>query len=209
MTRRSMQRVVQDLTAHPDPAAGHAILCRVRVPGRGGAGPAPQHHEASLGFCMPAQRWKSTSITSKAWRREHLNVTLFDETEMEQEEPPEETDPPLTSNKRSLPCKKKLRSLWFLQSASLFPMSGAKHSSALSRARSCKCIDAVLANSGPGDVSDAGNRPARRVAFQSDVDFNASRILSVARSCGGRKRITMQVELQTCAGQLLHVQHFQ
>ena len=29
-----MQRVVQDLTAHLDPAAGHAILCRVRVPGQ-------------------------------------------------------------------------------------------------------------------------------------------------------------------------------
>ena len=41
---------------------------------------------------MPAQRWKSTSITKKAWRHEHLNVTLFDGTEMEQEEPPEETD---------------------------------------------------------------------------------------------------------------------
>ena len=53
-------------TAHLDPAApeaGHAILCRVRVSGRGGAGP-----------------------------HKHLNVTLFDGTEMEQEEPPEETD---------------------------------------------------------------------------------------------------------------------
>ena len=66
--------------------AGHAILCRVRVSGRGGAGLAPQHHEASHGFCMPAQRWKNTSITTKAWRHEHLNVTLFDETEMEHEE---------------------------------------------------------------------------------------------------------------------------
>ena len=58
---------------------------------------------------MPAQRWKNTSITTKAWRHlswtfeeaprlaaraahEHLDGTLFDETEMEQEEPPEETD---------------------------------------------------------------------------------------------------------------------
>ena len=41
---------------------------------------------------MPAQRWKSTIITTKAWRHEHLNVTLFNETEMEQEEPREETD---------------------------------------------------------------------------------------------------------------------
>ena len=48
------------------------------VLGRGGAGLAPQHHETSHGFCMPAQRWKSTSITTKAWRHEHLNVTLFD-----------------------------------------------------------------------------------------------------------------------------------
>ena len=47
---------------------------------------------SSHGFCMPAQRWKSTSITTKAWRHEHLNVTLFDETEMVQEEPPEEED---------------------------------------------------------------------------------------------------------------------
>ena len=31
-------------------------------------------------------------MTTKAWRHGHLNVTLFDETEMEQEEPPEETD---------------------------------------------------------------------------------------------------------------------
>ena len=28
------KRMVQDLTAHLDPAAGHAILCRVRVPGQ-------------------------------------------------------------------------------------------------------------------------------------------------------------------------------
>ena len=52
---------------------------------------------------------KNTSITTKAWRhlswtfeeaprlaaratREHLNGTLFDETEVEQEEPPEEAD---------------------------------------------------------------------------------------------------------------------
>ena len=41
---------------------------------------------------MPVQRWKNTSITTKAWRHEHLNGTLFDETEMEQDEPPEETD---------------------------------------------------------------------------------------------------------------------
>ena len=41
---------------------------------------------------MPVQRWKNTSITTKAWRHEHLNVTLFDETEMEHEEPPEEED---------------------------------------------------------------------------------------------------------------------
>ena len=54
-------------------------------------GPA-QHHEASHGFCMLVQRLKSTSITTKAWRHEHLNDTLFDETEMEQEESPEETD---------------------------------------------------------------------------------------------------------------------
>ena len=60
--------------------------------GRCGAGPAPQHHEASHGFCMLAQRWKSTSITTKDWHHEHLNVTLFDGTEMEQEEPPQKTD---------------------------------------------------------------------------------------------------------------------
>ena len=58
---------------------------------------------------MLAQRWKDTSIITKAWRhlswtfeeaprlaaraaREHLNGTFFDETEMEQEGPPEETD---------------------------------------------------------------------------------------------------------------------
>ena len=34
----------------------------------------------------------STIITTKAWRHEHLNVTLFNETEMEQEEPREEAD---------------------------------------------------------------------------------------------------------------------
>ena len=56
---------------------------------------------------MPAQRCqKSTSITTKAWRHlswtfeeaprltreQHLNGALFDETEVEQEEPPEKAD---------------------------------------------------------------------------------------------------------------------
>ena len=105
---------------HLDPAAletqhqtaSHAILCRVRVSGRGGARPAPQHREASHGALGSARLHRggnNTSITTKAWRRlswtfeeaprlaaraarEHLNGTLFDETEMEQEEPPEETD---------------------------------------------------------------------------------------------------------------------
>ena len=60
-----------------------------------------------LHACAEVQ--KNTSITTKAWRhlswtfeeaprlaaratREHLNGTLFDETEVEQEEPPEEAD---------------------------------------------------------------------------------------------------------------------
>ena len=80
------KRVVQ-FTAHLDLAAGHAILYRVRVPGQCTARAAPHYHEASHGFCMLAQRWKNTSITTKASRHEHLNVTLFDETEMEHEEP--------------------------------------------------------------------------------------------------------------------------
>ena len=99
------KRVVQDLTAQHQ-TAGHAILCRLRLmycvteynvhPScimnmdedirRGAMACGASSH----GFCMPAQRWKSTSITTKAWRHEHLNVTLFDETEMVQEEPPEE-----------------------------------------------------------------------------------------------------------------------
>ena len=66
--------------------AGHAILCRVRVPERCGARPAPQHREASHGALGSAPRLAARAT------REHLNGTLFDETKVEQEEPPEEAD---------------------------------------------------------------------------------------------------------------------
>ena len=69
---------------------------------------APSSVSWRTGFCMPAQ-WEDTSITTKAWghfswtfeeaprraasaAREHLNGTLFDETEVEEEGPPEEAD---------------------------------------------------------------------------------------------------------------------
>ena len=91
------------------PEAGHAILCRVRVSGRGGAGLAPQQHEASYGFCTLAQRSKKhkhhneslapplldiREVTKACGEsaREHLNGTLFYVTDMEKEEPPKETD---------------------------------------------------------------------------------------------------------------------
>ena len=104
---------------HLDPAApeaqhqraGHAILCRVFVPERGGAGPAPQHHEASHSAPGPAclrrggktrasqRKLGATSLghskRHQGLRREPLTSTsmaLFDETEVEQEEPPEEMD---------------------------------------------------------------------------------------------------------------------
>ena len=102
-------------TAHLDPTApeaSQATLSRVRVPERGGAGPPLRHHEAShgaLGSARLRSGGKNTSIPTKAWRHlsstfeeatriaaraahEHPNGTLFDETDMEQEEPPEETD---------------------------------------------------------------------------------------------------------------------
>ena len=64
-------------TAHLDPAApeaGHAILCRVRVQGRGGAGLAPQHHEASHGFCTRAQRWKKHEHYNESLAPPHLDI---------------------------------------------------------------------------------------------------------------------------------------
>ena len=109
---RTRQNTRRFPTAHLDPAApeaGHAILCRVRVSGRGGAGLAPQQHEASYGFCTLAQRSKKhkhhneslapplldiREVTKACGEsaREHLNGTLFDVTDMEKEELPEETD---------------------------------------------------------------------------------------------------------------------
>ena len=100
-TQRSLQPADISIQEAHHQAAGHAMLCRVRVSRRGGAGPAPQHHEAShgaLGSACLLRGGRTRAITTKARRhlsraaREHLNGTLFDETEMEQEEPPEETD---------------------------------------------------------------------------------------------------------------------
>ena len=98
----------------PHERAGHADLCRVRVPGRCGAGSAPRHDEAShdaVGDPRLHRGGKKTRITTKAWRhlswtlaeapmlaerftREFLNGTLFEEepTELAEDEPEEESD---------------------------------------------------------------------------------------------------------------------
>ena len=99
---RTCQNTRRFPTAHLDPAApeaGHAILCRVRV------GTRRCWTCASGPRCVSwvLQRWKkhehyNESLAPQAPRlaaraaREHLNGTLFDESEMEKEEPPKETD---------------------------------------------------------------------------------------------------------------------
>ena len=72
---------------HLDPAASeaqhqtadNAILCRVCVSGRGGAGPVPQHHEACHGALGSAQRWKTQERHNESLapglRREPLTRT--------------------------------------------------------------------------------------------------------------------------------------
>ena len=63
--------------------------------GRGGAGLALRHHEASHGALDSAclQRGESSApllLDIRGATKAHLNVTLFDETEIELEEPPDD-----------------------------------------------------------------------------------------------------------------------
>ena len=88
---------IQQPLKHTNQTAGHAILCRVRVPGRGGAGPAPRHREAShgaVGSARLAPPLVDIRGGTSACGELHLNGTdepTFDETELDKEEPPEET----------------------------------------------------------------------------------------------------------------------
>ena len=74
---RTRQNTRRCPTAHLDPAApeaSHAILCRVRVSGRGGAGLHLSSTKRLVGSARLRRGRKNTSITTKAWR--HLSWTF-------------------------------------------------------------------------------------------------------------------------------------